>query len=45
MEKKFQENLDLYENEFKKALIESNEKFKNLRAAYDDKCQNESDHK
>lgn len=37
MEKKFQENLDLYENEFKKALIESNEKYKNIRSAYEEK--------
>ena len=42
-EVEFKKNLDLLEDEFKKVLNENNEKFRQLKFAYDDKNKNESD--
>ena len=36
-------NLDLLEEEFKKVLNENNEKFRQLKQAYDEKNKNEND--
>jgi len=39
----FKKNLDLLEEEFKKVLNENNDKFRQLRMAYDEKSKNEND--
>lgn len=41
----FKKNLDLLEEEFKKVLNENNEKFRHLKALYEEKAKNEMDSK
>lgn len=39
----FKKNLDLLEDEFKTVLHENNEKFKQIKQVYEEKCKNEAD--
>ncbi len=42
-EQEFQKNMDLFEEEFKKVLLEQNQKYKDLQMAFKDKGRTESD--
>lgn len=44
-ESEFKENMDLLESEFKKVLLENNDKYRQLKVAFDEKSRTEADAK
>lgn len=44
-ENEFKENMDLLESEFKKVLLENNDKYRQLKVAFEEKSRSEADSK